>query len=246
MNDMSEREPDETTRLQRMLEEATADRTHPTSQDEGVELRATWLAFGRLLNAADEAQPTQARSASEWTQLIQARSASEGARSIEARSASEGTASIPRSLAESIDAHVSNERRKVRRIRTWVAIATAVAAVCIVFAEVVNIGLNNWRGLVDWQIKHNASVVQQAPPQPPAPAVVHNDIPTPLKKTNLQKPAAGAAKESIWDDAIETQITSVSQQIESVRQDWRHRVDDVDLVQYRIDEVSAGLTNNAL
>ena len=48
------------------------------------------------------------------------------------------------------------------------------------------------------------------------------------------------------DDPLETQIASVSQQINNVAQNWQHRVDDVDLVQYRIDEVTDSLQNDAL
>ena len=65
--------------------------------------------------------------------------------------------------------------------------------------------------------------------------------------TNKQKTSdRTATKTSAWDDPIDTQITAVSQQIDSVRQTWQHRVDDADLVQYRIDDVSAGLSKDAL
>ena len=65
-------------------------------------------------------------------------------------------------------------------------------------------------------------------------------------KATAPKQSTTPAKTSTWDDSIDEEITSVSQQIESVRQTWRHGVDDVDLVQYRVDEVSAGLTKDAL
>ena len=61
-----------------------------------------------------------------------------------------------------------------------------------------------------------------------------------------KQPNAGTAKTSTWDDPLETQIASVSQQIRNVEQNWQHRVDDVDLVQYRIDEVADALQNDPL
>lgn len=75
---------------------------------------------------------------------------------------------------------------------------------------------------------------QQAKPQP----------------ENLSQSSVGIppAKSSIptWEDSLETQIASVSRQISSVEQNWQHRVDDLDLVQYRIDEVSDSLQNDTL
>ena len=65
-------------------------------------------------------------------------------------------------------------------------------------------------------------------------------------KATVPKQSTSPAKTSTWDDAIDDQIASVSQQIESVRHTWGHRVDDVDLVQYRVDEVSTGLSKDAL
>ena len=38
----------------------------------------------------------------------------------------------------------------------------------------------------------------------------------------------------------------MSQQISNVDTDWQHRVDEVDLVQYRIDEVTDSLQNDKL
>ena len=67
------------------------------------------------------------------------------------------------------------------------------------------------------------------------------------KKANADKKVNNvAATTSTWDDPLETQIASVSQEISDVEQNWQHRVDDVDLVQYRIDEVSASLQNDTL
>ena len=61
-----------------------------------------------------------------------------------------------------------------------------------------------------------------------------------------KKATAGGAKASTWDDPLETQIASVSQEISDVEQNWQHRVDDADVVQYHIDEVSATLQNDKL
>ena len=55
-----------------------------------------------------------------------------------------------------------------------------------------------------------------------------------------------AAKASTWDDPLDTQIATVSQEIRDVQQNWQHGVDDVDLVRYRIDEVSDSLQNDSL
>jgi hypothetical protein len=121
-------------------------------------------------------------------------------------------------------------------------------------ALIVALGLSWWltRGgqrnpngapaFVHQDVKPNQS--QQGAPQQvvrnvPVPVVVQNESIKP-------KQATAAAKTSAWDDPIETQITAVSQQVDSVRQTWQHRVDDFDLVQYRIDDVSAGLSKDAL
>ena len=59
MNDMPENDRLEMERLQRMLDDATrANRTHaaPHDEPEVASLRDAWLAFGRLLDAAEEVQ----------------------------------------------------------------------------------------------------------------------------------------------------------------------------------------------
>ena len=93
-------------------------------------------------------------------------------------------------------------------------------------------------------------------PEKAAPQVVKQDSPkmaivqtekTPDKVVTSRAAVKIAAKKSAaWDDPLDTQITSVSQEFSDVEENWQHRVDDVDLVQYRIDEVSSSLQNDAL
>ena len=94
-----------------------------------------------------------------------------------------------------------------------------------------------------WRI---ASEKKAATPAP----VANQDLPRPAvvraEKPTHQTPKAGTPNPSAWADPLETQIATVSRQINSVRQNWQHRVDDVDLVQYRIDEVRDSLQNDAL
>jgi len=58
--------------------------------------------------------------------------------------------------------------------------------------------------------------------------------------------ATSTPKTSPWDDPPETQIAFLSQQISNVQQNWLHRVDDVDLVQFRIDEMTDLLQSDAI
>ena len=231
----------------RLLEAATAEGpecTHDaprnerggTPHDDYVVLRETWLAFGRLLDAAAEARGTQP---------------------IEARSVSEETRR-PRSLAErgalseSITAHFTNHERQVRRLRRFAAILAVAAAACCILLEVGGVGLNWWLARQGRQLNQGlpvagpwisrtlraASLAHGA-----APAVVHNNAsqrkataPKQSATTKTSTAKTSTVKTSTWNDSIDEEITSVSQQIDSVQQAWRHRVDDVDLVQYRIDE----------
>jgi len=61
-----------------------------------------------------------------------------------------------------------------------------------------------------------------------------------------KQPKTGTTKTSTWDDPPERQIALLSQQITDVEENWRHRVDDVDLVQYRINEVAELLQRDAI
>jgi hypothetical protein len=227
MNDMPEndrrRHPDplpegegEMERLQRMLEDVTtADRSHPLPKGEGEDagLRDAWLAFGRLLDAADEAQ------SGNWNPA-------------------------------SIQPVEPRKKEAEKRNRHFGPIVAAAAAL------IIALGVTLW---LNRDIRPNGGggpavvgdkpkdiqprqVVQQPnvpAPNEQAPLVANNDATKP-------KQDSSAAKSSTWDDPIETQIASVSQQIDSVRQTWQHRTDDVDLVQYRIDDVSAGLSKDEL
>ncbi len=143
---------------------------------------------------------------------------------------------------------------KPRRSR-WLGLVAAAAAALLV---AVTFG---------WCIGRNAkpdnrepSLVQRATParpnpQPenktasPAPAVKQDLLQTAVvraEKATNEQPKTATATTSTWDDPLETQIASVSQQISNVEQNWQHRVDDVDLVQYRIDAVSESLQDDKL
>ncbi len=206
MNNLPE-EDENTDRLQRLLEEVTAEGTHPASRDAEAGLREAWLAFGRLLEAADQAQGEN------W--------------SLEAI-----TPKDPRKPAS----------HRQRYLRTIAALA---AALCVA------VGVNWWLAHVGPQGNPQAPMAhtegQGAHPQPNEPAPPAPNRVIAVQKNMTTPPKAGsAANATTWDDSLDTQITSVSQQIESVQLAWQHRVDDLDLVQYRIDEFSTGLTNDAL
>ena len=179
------------------------------NEPEAAGLRDAWLAFGRLLDAADEAQ------GGNWN-------------------------------AKSILRSEPLRRQPAKRGR-YVAAFAAAAALC--FA----LGLGWWLSRGGQPNGNGGQAVvkkdsttdqpqgaqsQEVQPRPiaPVPSIASNETNKPKK----------AAENSAWDDPIDTQITAVSQQIDSVRQTWQHRVDDADLVQYRIDEVSAGLSKDAL
>ncbi len=249
MNDMPDNEHEKDDRLLRLLEAVTAPRdkrgpSHLAERDEYADLRETWLAFGRLLETASEAQ------------AIESRCASGG---IEAGSASKEIKLMPRSLAErpalsdSIDAHVASHQRQVWRLRRFAAILAVAAAACGILLELGGVGLNWWLARAGRQINQGFPVAgpaqpnaapQPAAPQAPVPGVVQNNATTVEKKASI--PKQSTARTSTWNDAVDEEITSVSQEIDSVQQSWRHRVDDADLVQYRIDEVSAGMSGDGL
>jgi hypothetical protein len=220
MNDMPEKDDEDMDRLQRALEDATArddrDAGRAASDDrDTAAMRETWLAFGRLLEAAEVAEGP-------WKKTI------------------------------------AREPKLLRR-RYLVALTTVAAAVCLTLA------IGWWLAADRRSSNHDTPVVRSTEPQQVqpqaakgsaaiavqtparhAPLIVRNDATPIVKKPAIQKQSAGAACSSVWDAAIETQITAVSQQIDAVQQTWQHRVDDVDLVQYHIDEVSAGLANDPL
>jgi hypothetical protein len=216
MSEMPENEGRDVERLQRMLEEVTAsDRAHPAPHDdpEAAGLREAWLAFGRLLEAADEAQ------SGNWNPEI-------------------------------VRQKEPLRTQPAERGRLLAPMVAAAAAICLA------IGLGWWMSRSGQPNGNGPAVVrtQQKPDQPqdvrpPQPKPVVPNVPAPSVaqgETNKPQQATAATKSSVWDDAIDTQITALSQQIDLVRQTWQHRVDDADLVQYRIDEVSDGMSDNAL
>jgi hypothetical protein len=218
MNDMNEQQ------LKRMLEEATASdhagtsplRSSEQSEPEAAGLRDAWLAFGRLLEAADAEQ------SGSWR-------------------------------PESIQPKEPLRKQPAKRSRRLAEVAVTAAAV------LVAVGIGWWMshggpngaggpngGGGPAVVKDNSKqgtrdTVATKPNVPvsnePAPVVANNDA---------SKPKQEAAQSSSWDDPIDTQIAAVSQEIDTVRQNWQHRTDDVDLVQYRIDEVSDGLPKDTL
>ena len=130
-----------------------------------------------------------------------------------------------------------------RRSR-WIALIAATAAVLL-----IAITCGWWIGHDRKPNNGEPSIAQTPPPeqaisQPETTAAVpaalpKQDLPKPgvaqAKKATNEQPKLATAKASTWDDPLETQIASVSQQIRNIEQNWRHRVDDLDLVHYRID-----------
>ena len=110
-------------------------------------------------------------------------------------------------------------------------------------ALLVAVAFGWWIGRDGKQDNREPSLARNAP---------RRNRPQPRRAGAGEQPANEAsrrprtAKTSTWDDPLETQIASVSQQISNVEQNWQHRVDDVDLVQYRIDEVADSLQNDTL
>ena len=135
--------------------------------------------------------------------------------------------------------------QKPRR-RRWIGLIAAVAA-----ALLVAVTFGRWIHR-DGKPGNNGPSVAQAEKatseQPKAGAF--NPEPTATAKTAPTATNSGwkpsMTNTATWDDPLETQIATVSQQISNVEQNWQHRVDDVDLVQYRIDEVSDSLQNDKL
>lgn len=97
---------------------------------------------------------------------------------------------------------------------------------------------------------HAPSLAENAAPQQTARQATKQDLPEPpvarAERTPGAKSTAGKAATATWDDPLETQIASVSQQISNLEQNWQHHMDDVDLVQYRIDEMSDSLQSDTL
>jgi hypothetical protein len=249
MNNTPDSDREEDDRLLRLMEAATAPRddnepAHLAERDEYASLRASWLALGRLLDAAGEAPRIEARS-----------------EKVETRRVSEENKPLPRAyadktaLSDSIRAHRASHQRKLRRLRRFTAIVAVGAAACVILLVAGNFGLNWWLARAARQMNQGPVAGPAQPPiikqqqdaaKGPATIVMQNEKQAPPHNANTQKQAATVVKTSTWDDAIDQQIASVSQQIDSVRHTWGRGVDDVDLVQYGVDEVSAGMTKDAL
>ena len=131
--------------------------------------------------------------------------------------------------------------KKSRRSR-WLGLIVAAAA-----ALLVAVSFGWWIGRGLKQGAREPSLAQTVTPGQATPQA--EKVATEQPKTGTTKTPNTATPNtatSTWDDPLETQIASVSQQISNVEQNWQHRVDDVDLVQYRIDDVTDSLQNDKL
>jgi len=212
-------------RLRQMLEEVTAadasTAAHAKPEEGGVEiasLRETWLAFGQLIRAADASLPAMPK------------------------------------IAASI---VPQKSRRSRWSHSrWVGLTAATAAALLVAVTFACwIRRDSDRGAGCQPAGNMASADWQLTPRASSAALVRQEQSktAEAEKAANQQPKAGTiatsntnTATSTWDDPLETQIASVSQQISNVEQNWQHRVDDVDLVQYRIDAVTDSLQNDKL
>jgi hypothetical protein len=212
-------------RLKQMLEEVTAAEapaagSAPVEQGdaESASLREAWLAFGQLIRAADASLPA-----------------------------------MPEVLPVGVPALAGKPHGF--RLKAGLQLIAATAA-----ALLIAISCGWWIGRDGKQDNRKPSLAHSTTPGPATSrAEIKTATPAVLPKQDLPKaaaaqaeeatnkqPKAGAAKTSTWDDPLETQIAAVSQQIRNVQQNWRYRVDDVDLVQYRIDKIADSLQNDKL
>ena len=221
--------------LKRMLEAATAADpplagSAPADEydAETASLREAWLALGQLVRAADESLPPAPK-------ITPSRSAAAAA--------------------------VSPRKRPQAR---WAGL-TAAAAATLLIALVCGWWIHRYGA----HGKQGLPVAQDAPNEAATPLRTTGMPPASIKpeqpkvergqpRPRWQKPIGPLAggrrvarrkhlrQSSTWDDPLETQIASVSREISTVEQSWQHRVDDVDLVQYRIDEVTDSLQNDKL
>ncbi|MGO9108518.1 MAG: hypothetical protein ACLP9L_04730 [Thermoguttaceae bacterium] len=223
-------------RLKQMLEEVTAadnsvartrnaaegvpcigDVTAERDDAEIAFLREAWLAFGQLVRAADASLPA-----------------------------------MPNVLPTEPNLATPIALQKPRRSRWHGPIAAVAVAllIAVAFGSWISRDGKHKNGSAGVLPANDGSGAASTNNSAISAAVVKHDQPNtevaqPEKATNKQ-PKTGTAKTSTWDDPPETQITSVSQQISNVEQNWQHRVDDVDLVQYRIDEVADSLQNDTI
>ncbi len=245
MNDSTNQE---TLRLKRLLEEVTAADTPAgdaaaqcpdaarVRDVEGESLRQTWLAFSQLIRAAD--------------------------------------ASLP-AMAPVVLPMAAPLRPQKSRPSRWVALIAAAAAILLVAVTFgwltggagvspVNRGAavspakdssetpspTNNTNLAKQDRRESTTPTEIATTGQPTTGQPTTGQPTTGQPTTGQptaeQPRAVAAKASTWDDPLDTQIVTVSQEIRDVQQNWERGVDDVDLVRYRMDEVSDSLQNDSL
>jgi hypothetical protein len=223
MNDPNNQE---IARLARMLEEVSSADPHAMSEPgnaEAASLREAWLAFAQLVRAADDSLPE-----------------------------------TPASMLMAMPATAAVPAQKPRRRFGLIA---AVAA-----ALLVAVSLGWWIARGNWPHRdrgNEPSLAQTTTPGSPTPQVINQDSPKPAvamapkasaEKTVATKSANKSANAdtvtkaatSAWEDPLETQISSVSQQIRDVEQNWQRRADDLDVVQYKIDEVTNAVQNDEL
>ena len=130
--------------------------------------------------------------------------------------------------------------QKPRRRRLLGLMVAAAAAL------LVSVTFGWWFGRDRKQDNREPSLAQTATPKQTNPQPETKTAIAGVPKATNKQPKTGTNKTSNWDDPLEMQIASVSQQISNVEQTWQHRVDDVDLVQYRIDAVVDSLQNDKL
>jgi hypothetical protein len=120
--------------------------------------------------------------------------------------------------------------------RRWLGLVAA--------ATVVLIAVVGWRMVhhgARQDFKGDQTIANDNNSSNSQPRQANQDAPKPSPVVNNKSPKSGA-----WDDPLETQIASVSQQIRDVEQNWRRRADDLDLVQYRIDKASDSMQDDPL
>ena len=230
---------DEMSKLEGTLQRATMPQgaaLPPGAEHQEAALRETWLAFGRLLEAAEAGSPPQ-------RPLMLP--VGEADRDV----------SIPRKAARSATGSLIGSRRR-RRLLATVSIVVA-ASLLVVAATVrtanragqkpvaasvtvlphkgpgVAAGANGAAGtkLADETIGpmmapvSKAAVVTQARAKPTV---------APLAETQQ---AASTTKTAAWDDTFDTRIAQVGRQMALVEQNWQARADSLDMVQYRLESV---------
>jgi hypothetical protein len=215
---------DEMSKLEGTLQRATMPQgtaLPPGAEHQEAALRETWLAFGRLLEAAEAAAPPPRPLTLPFGEA-------------------DHPVSAPRRAARSTVGSLAGSRR-----RLLATVSIVVAASLLVVA--VTVRTSNRAG----QKPATASVTvlpQKGPgvaagtngqTTPASKAVVVTQArakPTvaPLADTHQ---AASTTKTAAWDDTFDTRIAQVGQQMALVEQNWQTRADSLDMVQYRLESV---------